>query len=75
MEIVEEGLEFCKMVESLILEDTFDNYIDAVLHLCEEANIEPFVAAKFLTKPIKEKIKKEGQDINLLPKKTRLPMR
>ncbi len=75
MDMLEEGIKFCKEVERLILEDKFDSYMDAVLHLCEEESIEPFIAARLLSKPIKEKIKKEGQEINLLPKKTRLPLK
>jgi len=73
--LLEDGIDFCKNVEKLILNDTFDNYIDAVLHLCDDKGIEPFVAARMLSKPIKEKIKKEGQEINLLPRKTRLPIK
>ena len=33
------------------------SYIDAVLAVCEQYGIEPQVAAKFLNKPIIEKIK------------------
>lgn len=50
------------------------SYIDAVIAVCEQYGIEPQVAAKFLNKPIIEKIKAEGQELNLLPKKTRLPI-
>jgi hypothetical protein len=50
------------------------SYIDAVLAVCEQFGIEPQVAAKFLNKPIIEKIKAEGQELNLLPRKSRLPV-
>ena len=73
--MLEDGIEFCKDVEKLILEDIFDSYIDAVLHLCDDKGVEPFMAARLLSKPIKEKIKKEGQEVNLLPKKARLPIK
>ena len=43
-------------------------YIDAVISVCENHNIDPVIASKFLSKPIVEKIKIEGQKINLLPK-------
>lgn len=43
-------------------------YIDAVLYVCDNQNIEPKVAAKYLSKPIVEKIGIEGRDMNLLPK-------
>jgi len=45
------------------------SYIDAVIAVCEKYGIEPQVGAKFLSKPIIEKIKAEGQELNLLPKK------
>lgn len=50
------------------------SYIDAVLAVCEQFGLEPQVAAKFLSKPIIQKIKTEGQDLNLLRKKTKLPL-
>jgi hypothetical protein len=50
------------------------SYIDSVLAVCERFGIEPQVAAKFLSKPIIEKIKAEGQELNLLPKKSKLPV-
>ena len=66
--------EFCKEVEKLVKDDTYDSYIDAVLHVCDEVKVEPFVGARLLSQPIKEKIRKEGQDINLLPKTGSLPL-
>lgn len=67
------------------IEDTFSeevekyaaesgSYIDSVLAICEKHNIEPKVAAKIITKPIKEKIEAEGRDWNLLPRVSRLPL-
>lgn len=50
------------------------SYIDAVIAVCERFGLEPQVAAKFLNKPIIEKIRAEGQDLNLLPKKAKLPI-
>ena len=43
-------------------------YIDAVISVCENHNIDLVIASKFLSKPIVEKIKIEGQEVNLLPK-------
>ena len=56
-------------VESYVLQNGGE-YIDAVLYICEKSNIEPKVAAKYLSKPIIEKIGIEGRDMNLLPKKS-----
>jgi hypothetical protein len=43
-------------------------YIDAVLVVCDEYNLDPVIVSRFLSKPIIEKIKLEGQEINLIPK-------
>jgi len=51
------------------------SYIDAVLSLCEEYEIEPPIVAKSLSKPLVENIQMEGQDLNILPKpKNTLPI-
>jgi hypothetical protein len=65
---------FSKKVESYVREKG-GSYIDAVLSLCEEYEIEPPIVAKSLSKPVVEKIKMEGQDLNLLPRpENRLPI-
>ena len=65
---------FSKEVESFI-KDNGGTYIDAVISLCENYEIEPPLIAKSLSKPLIEKIKMEGQDLNLLPKpQTQLPI-
>ncbi len=71
--MVEESKVFCREVEGLVLKGTYDSYIDAVLHLCDDKKIEPFMAARLISEPIKEKIKREGQEINLLPEEAELP--
>ena len=60
---------FSKKVEDYVIK-TGCQYMDSVLKFCEDNNIEPEVAAKYLTKPIKEKIMLEGQEINLVPRTT-----
>lgn len=51
-----------------------NGYIDSVLAVCEELGIDPEQAAKYLTKPIIEKIRAEGESINLLPQSPKLPI-
>ena len=51
-----------------------EGYIDAIITLSDEYGIEPKVAAKFISKPIIEKVQKEGQEINLLPETSKLPI-
>ena len=58
--------DFSKKVEECAKEKEI-GYMDAVLYLCEQNEIEPD------TKPIKEKIEREARGLNLLPTKTELP--
>ena len=47
------------------------NYIDAVLHFCEVNEIEVESVPKLLSKPLKEKIKYEAQELNFIKKTSR----
>jgi hypothetical protein len=67
------NIRFPKEVENHVQKHGV-SYIDAVIAVCERFGIEPQVAAKFLSRPIIEKIKAEGQELNLLPKKSKLPV-
>ena len=71
--IFEDSNKFASDVEDFVRENG-GGYIEAILELCETNNIEPQVAAKFLTQPIIEKIQTEGEDSNLLPRGARLPL-
>tara|TARA_Y100000034_G_C6883291_1_gene405127 strand:+ start:759 stop:983 length:225 start_codon:yes stop_codon:yes gene_type:complete len=59
--------DISSQVESYI-EKHGGEYIEAVLWVCDKNNIEPQIAAKYLSKPIIEKIEIEGRYLNLLPK-------
>lgn len=50
------------------------SYIDAVISICEQNHIEPAIAAKYLSKPIIEKIQAEGESLNMLPSTPKLPI-
>ena len=71
--IFEDTNNFAAQVEEFVRKNG-GGYIEAVLELCEEQDIEPQVAAKFLTKPIIEKLENEGQESNMLPRGARLPL-
>jgi hypothetical protein len=60
-------------IEKIVLNNK-DGYIQAILSFCEERGIDPSYVAKHLSKPIIEKIRSEGETINLLPKSARLPL-
>jgi hypothetical protein len=71
--ILENGdLNIQNEIETLVLKKRY-TYIDAVLKLCEDHSLEPSYMAKHLSKPIIEKLREEGENINLLPKSARLP--
>jgi hypothetical protein len=63
---------FCKKIEGLV--DNGMTYIESVILSCEQFGISPETGARLLSKPIIEKIQQEGESINLLPKKSKLPI-
>tara|TARA_R110001592_G_scaffold313788_1_gene589262 strand:+ start:434 stop:658 length:225 start_codon:yes stop_codon:yes gene_type:complete len=63
--------DFSKSVEKHV-RDNDCGYIDAVVEICNELEIEPALGAKYLSIPIKEKIRVEGEEINLLPRTPKL---
>lgn len=62
-----------KEIEKTILSKTGD-YIQTILSICEKYNLDPEYIAKYLTKPVIERIKEEGESLNLLPKSSKLPV-
>ena len=50
------------------------SYIDAIVDLCEKNDVEPAIAAKYLSKPVIEKIQAEGESLNMLPSTPKLPI-
>jgi hypothetical protein len=71
--IIENGdLNIQNEIEKLVANNK--TYIDAVLQICETHNLDSEYVAKHLSKPIIEKIKQEGQQLNLLKKTAKLPL-
>lgn len=66
---------FIKEVLSLVESHNMD-YMDAVIHYCEQNNIEiDAVAAIIKNSPIiKSKIQDEAEELNYLPKTNKLPI-
>lgn len=50
------------------------SYIDAVVHICDETNIDPIDVKKFLSNIVKNKIEAEARALNYLPKINTLPI-
>jgi len=62
--------KFAEDIESLVLK-TRMNYIDAIVEYCDTNSIEMDSVSKLISKPLKEKIKRDATDLNFLKKTTR----
>ena len=58
--------KFAQIIETLVKDNKDMNYIDAIVHYCEENNIELESVSKLISKPLKEKIKCEAINLNFL---------
>ncbi len=63
------------LIEDLVKKHKDMSYMDAIVHYCEQNNIEIESAAKMLTKQLKEKIQYQAQNLRLIkgPKPGVLP--
>lgn len=66
---------FYKEVEGLVRQHKL-NYIDAVVYVCEQNNIEIEAAATMIRSNhrIKALIQNEGEELNCLPRTAKLPI-
>lgn len=55
------------LIEELVVKEKM-NYIEAVIHICEERGIDPADIAKLIVPPIRAKLEAEGMASNLLPR-------
>ena len=62
--------KFAEDIEAIVLR-TKMNYIDAIVEYCEEKGIEIESVSKLVSRPLKEKIKCEAQELNYLKKTSR----
>jgi len=62
---------FAQEIESLVLTNEKMSYIDAIIHFCEQNNIDVESVPKLISKPLKEKIKYEAMELNFLKKTSR----
>jgi hypothetical protein len=61
---------FAQEIEGLVHSSDM-NYIDAIVHFCEQNNIDVESVPKLISKPLKEKIKYEAMELNFLKKSSR----
>jgi hypothetical protein len=50
------------------------SYIDAIVDLCDDTNIDPEDVGKFISTILKDKIEAEARNLNYLPKLNSLPI-
>ena len=62
---------FAQEIETLVLLNKNMNYIDAIVHFCEQNSIDLESVPKLIPKPLKEKIKYEAQELNFLKRTSR----
>jgi len=62
---------FAQEIETLVQLNKNMNYIDAIVHFCEQNSIDLESVPKLIPKPLKEKIKYEAQELNFLKRTSR----
>tara|TARA_Y100001963_G_C6686212_1_gene402337 strand:+ start:92 stop:352 length:261 start_codon:yes stop_codon:yes gene_type:complete len=62
---------FAQEIESLVHSTEGMNYIDAIIHFCDKNSIDVESVPKLISKPLKEKIKYEAQELNFLKRSSR----
>ena len=62
---------FAQEIESLVIKNADMNYIDAIVHFCDQKSIDLESVPKLISKPLKEKIKYEAMELNFLKRSSR----
>ena len=67
---------FAQEIETLVKDNDNMNYIDAIIHFCDQNAIDVENVPKLISKPLKEKIKCEALELNFLKRssRARLPL-
>ena len=63
--------KFAQEIETLVLENKDMNYIDAIVFCCDQNSIDVESVPKLVSKPLKDKIKRDAQELNFMKKTTR----
>lgn len=63
--------KFSKMVEQEVL-DSKMSYIDAIVEICDQRQMDLEDVGKFITSVLKEKIEAEAMSLNYLPRQNAL---
>ena len=62
---------FAEEIEKLVLLNKDMNYIDAIVHFCEQNSLDLESVPKLISKPLKEKIKCDAQELTFMKRTTR----
>ena len=62
---------FAQEIETLVQVNADMNYIDAIIHFCDQNSIDVESVPKLISKPLKEKIKYEASELNFLKRSSR----
>ena len=65
--------KFSKLIEQTVRHHQM-SHMDAILHLCEEHDIEPEDCKKYVSNVVKEKLEVEAANLNFFPKANELPV-
>ena len=57
---------FTEEIEQIVLDNKGMKYVDAIVFFCEKNNVEVESVPKLVSKPLKEKLKCEAMELNLL---------
>ena len=62
---------FAQEIESMVHTTEGMNYIDAIVHFCEQNSLDLESVPKLISKPLKEKIKCDAQELNFMKRTSR----
>ena len=62
---------FAQEIEQLVQKQENLNYIDAIVYFCEQNSLDLESVPKLISKPLKEKIKYDAQQLNFMKKTSR----
>ena len=63
--------KFAQDIEKIVIENSELNFIEAIIVYCEENSIELESVPKLLSKPLKENLKYNAQELNFLKRTSR----
>ena len=62
---------FAQEIEALVLNNSDMNYIDAIVFFCDQNSIDVESVPKLISKPLKDKIKRDAMELNFMKKSSR----